>query len=102
MWLSPNEQLYPYDNLMTSSFEEGGTDTGGQNNNSRLMAVEGADIGRPPGRPIATAKIPVDRKLKVNFFESGDFTVVDRQNSRVMTCQLVDRLVDRYARISSI
>ena len=37
--------------------------------------------GRRPGWPIATTKIPVDRKLKGNFFESGDF-IVGRRGDR--------------------
>ena len=43
------------------------------------MAAEGADIDRLPDRPIATTKIPVDRpvdrKLKGDFPQNGDFTV---------------------------
>jgi len=54
-----------------SFFEEVRTDTKGQNNSSRLMVVEGAESGRP----IATANIPADRKLKGNFLKSGDYTV---------------------------
>ena len=51
------------------------------------MAAEGTDIGRPPDRSIAIAKIPADRpadrKLNGNFSKSGDF-------------QSVVCLIDRY------
>ena len=42
----PTEHLYPDDNSKTSFFEKGDTDTGDQNNSSRLMAAEGAEMDR--------------------------------------------------------
>ena len=72
------EQLYPDDNLMTSSFEEGGTDARDQGNNSRLMITETTSFSRLPGRPNFLAKTMIDRSI-------------NRSKPRVEALQSVDR-----------